>query len=63
MIKIFKSKTIIFSILLAIFGVLELHSSEVKSLMSPEYYPIFTIFVSTVIAVLRVLTTKPLNEK
>ena len=63
MIKIFKSKTIIFSSLLAALSVIDLNSAVLKEFITPDVYPIITLTISVIIAVLRVLTSKPLKEK
>lgn len=53
----YKSKTILFAILVAIFGVLQLNVDILKDLLSPQMYGIVFLVISVVVAVLRVITT------
>lgn len=53
----------IFAALLAIFGVVETQMNVFQSFLSPQAYGIFTIVVSVVVAVLRLVTTQPIDEK
>ena len=53
----YKSKTIIFSILVAIFGVLQMNLDILKGLMTDKMYGIAFIVISVVVAVLRAITT------
>lgn len=61
--KFLKSKTMIFAALLAIFGVVETQMNVFQSFLSPQAYGIFTIAVSVIVAVLRLVTTQPIDEK
>lgn len=61
--KFFKSKTIIFSIMLAFFGALEMKLNIISQYMSQDVFGLFTIFIAVVVAILRVLTTLPLDKK
>lgn len=61
--QIFKSKTILFALLLAVLGVLEINIKVFSQYMTPELFGWFSISISVIVAVLRVLTTAPLSEK
>lgn len=61
--KILKSKTMIFSILLAVLGVVELNMSIFSTFMSEEIYGVFVIVVGMITAILRVVTTTSLEDK
>lgn len=61
--QIFKSKTILFALLLAILGVIEINIKVFSQYMTPELFGWFSISISVIVAVLRVLTTVPLNQK
>ncbi len=58
-----KSKTIWFSILLAVLGVVEANVGVFQQYMTPQTFGIFSVAVGVIVAVLRVLTTVPLSEK
>ncbi len=60
---IFKSKTMWFALALAIFGVVEMNVKYFLSYFTPEFFGAFSIFISIIVAILRVLTTTPLSEK
>ncbi len=61
--KLLKSKTMIFSILLAMLGVVELNMSVFSTYMTQEMYGIFVIVVGMITAVLRILTTSSIDDK
>lgn len=61
--KLLKSKTMIFSILLAILGVIEMNMSVFSNYMTEETYGLFVIFIGVVTAVLRILTTTSISDK
>ena len=61
--QIFKSKTIMFALALAIFGVLEMNLKVFAPYLSPEFFGWFSILISVIVAVLRVFTTLPLDKK
>jgi uncharacterized membrane protein (DUF106 family) len=67
MLAFFKSRTMLFALSLAIFGVLEASMGVLNSLLTPIMGPaafgVFTVAVSVIVAVLRVITTQPLSEK
>ena len=58
-----KSKTLLFALALAIFGVIEMQIKMFSDYMSPEAFGIFNIVIGVIVAVLRVITTVPLSEK
>jgi hypothetical protein len=60
---IFKSKTLLFAMALAIFGVVEINLNLFASSLTPQMFGAFSIAVSLIVAVLRVLTTMPLDKK
>ena len=61
--QIFKSKTMMFALALAIFGVLEMNLKVFAPHLSPEFFGWFSILISVIVAVLRVFTTLPLDKK
>jgi hypothetical protein len=63
MIQALKSKTILFALSLAILGVLEMNIKVFAQYMTPELFGWFSILISVIVAVLRVVTTVPLNQK
>ena len=52
-----------FSILLAVLGVVEANVGVFQQYMTPQTFGIFSVAVGVIVAVLRVLTTVPLSEK
>jgi hypothetical protein len=58
-----KSRTMWFSFLLVIFGALFDNFSYVQDLIDPRYYGVCLITIGIIVAVLRFLTTQPLDEK
>jgi hypothetical protein len=61
--KILKSKTLMFSLILAILGVIEASFQVFAPYMSPAIYGFVLMAISVTVAVLRIVTTLPLNEK
>ena len=61
--RILKSKTIIFALLLAIFGAVEASMGVFSTYMTPQVFGFFSMGVGVIVAVLRVVTTLPLDEK
>jgi len=61
--QIFKSKTMMFALALAIFGVIEMNLKVFAPHLSPEFFGWFSILISVIVAVLRVFTTMPLDKK
>jgi len=62
-VKMHKSKTMIFAFLLVIFGALFDNFSYVQNIIDPRYYGVCLITIGIIVAVLRFLTTQPLDEK
>jgi hypothetical protein len=60
---VMKSKTMMFALALAIFGVLEMNLNLFASSLTPQLFGAFSIAISLIVAVLRVLTTLPLDKK
>jgi len=58
-----KSKTIWFSIILAVCGVLEQSSNALTALIGASNTGFLLLIVSMVMAYLRTLTTQPLSDK
>jgi hypothetical protein len=62
-----KSRTMIFALALAVFGVLEVSMGTLRALLLPvlgeSAFGLFTVGVSIAVAVLRVITTQPLSNK
>ena len=58
-----KSKTIWFSFALVVFGALFDNFSYVQTLIDPRYYGFGYIIIGVIVAVLRFVTTQPLDEK
>ncbi len=59
----FKSRTMIFALALAVFGVLETQIHIFSQFMSPEAFGVFNIVVAIAVALLRVITTMPITQK
>jgi|GEM_PF-834598 len=57
------SKTMWLALALGIFGALYDNFSYIQNIIDPRYYGILLIIVGVIVAVLRVLTTLPLDEK
>lgn len=58
-----RSKTIWFAIALAIFGAVLATLPLLEEEISPIWYGVITMFISVIVAVLRVFTTVPLGSK
>lgn len=61
--KLYKSKTIIFALLLAVFGALQANLPVLEGIISAQAYGYFTIWVAVIVAFLRVLTTQSIASK
>jgi len=61
--KALKSKTIWFSIILAVFGVLEASTQYLQDMIDAKYFGFVVIGIGMITAILRVVTTLPLDEK
>ena len=58
-----RSKTMWFSMALAVFGVLEASTQYFQDLIAPKHFGFFVVAVGAIAAILRVITTAPLGEK
>jgi hypothetical protein len=56
------SKTLWFSLALVIFGALMDNLTYLQSVIDPQYYGGIMIFVGIMVAVLRFVTTQPLDK-
>lgn len=57
------SKTMWFSLALVVLGVVYDHFSYLENLIDPRLYGVLLIFIGITVAVLRFVTTLPLDEK
>jgi len=60
MMRMTKSRTMWFSLLLVIFGALMDNISALQYIIDPQYYGLILVAIGIVVAVLRFLTNKPL---
>lgn len=60
--KYIKSKTILFSAILAVMGVLELNLGLLEGMFG-DWYGVVFIFISAITAFLRVMTVVPISDK
>ena len=58
----FKSRTMWFSLGLMVFGAVYDNFSYVQNIINPNYYGILLIIIGVVVAVLRFLTSQPMQE-
>ena len=58
-----KSKTMWFSFALVVFGALLDNLSYIQGLIDPKYYGFGYIVIGVIVAILRFLTTQPLDKK
>lgn len=58
-----KSKTMWFSFALVVFGALFDNFYYVQDIIDPKYYGVSLISIGIITAILRFLTTQPLDEK
>ena len=63
MMMIFKSKTLMFALALAILGVVEMNVRVFSAYMTPTTFGFFSIGISIIVAILRIVTTLPLDKK
>jgi len=59
--KIRQSRTMWFSLLLVIFGALFDNLSYVQNIIDPRYYGLLLITIGVIVAVLRFVTSKPIE--
>jgi hypothetical protein len=58
-----KSKTMWFSLLLVLFGALMDNSVYLKDLIPPQYFSLIMVTIGVICALLRMVTTQPLDKK
>jgi membrane-anchored glycerophosphoryl diester phosphodiesterase (GDPDase) len=63
LIQIAKSKTMIFSIILSVIGVIQASTDFLSTIMSPHAFGYLTLVIGIIAAILRVVTTQPLSDK
>ena len=61
--RFMKSRTMWFSFLLVVLGVVYDNFSYIQNIIDPAYYGITYIAIGVVVAILRFYTVKPLDEK
>ena len=61
--NILKSKTMLFSLLLAVLGTVEQNTTMVTSIVGPENTGLAMLGISVIVAILRIVTTEPLSAK
>ena len=61
--NVLKSKTILFSIVVAVLGVLEQSQAALSAAFGPENSGLIMICISVITVGLRIITTMPLSEK
>lgn len=59
--KAHRSKTMWFSLALVVFGALMDNFSYVQNIIDPRYYGICLIAIGIIVAILRFLTSKPIE--
>jgi uncharacterized membrane protein len=59
----FKSKTIWFAIFLAVAGILEQSQAVITQFVGQQNTGLVMLVISIVVAILRIVTTQPLNAK
>ena len=59
--KAHRSKTMCFSLALVIFGALFDNFSYVQNLIDPQYYGVCLIGIGVIVAVLRFITSEPIQ--
>jgi len=59
--KMRQSRTMWFSLLLVIFGALFDNLSYVQNIIDPRYYGLLLITIGVIVAVLRFVTSKPIE--
>jgi hypothetical protein len=61
--KLLKSKTMLFSLALAVLGAVQASWGVLDDYLSPKAAGLAAVAVAILVAVLRVLTTEPLSDK
>ena len=60
--KAHRSKTLWFAFALAIFGAVSDNLSAIQAYIDPRFYSFSLIIISVVVAVLRLITSEPIND-
>ena len=58
-----KSRTMWFSLALVVFGALFDNFSYVQNIIDPRFYGVSLVVIGIIVAILRFLTTQPLEDK
>lgn len=58
-----KSKTLWFSLALVILGALMDNFSYLQNVINQKYYGILLVVIGIIVAILRFITTQPINDK
>ena len=61
--RVMKSRTMWFSLLLVIVGALYDNFSYLQNVIDPKYYGTFLVVIGIICAILRFLTTQPLEQE
>jgi len=61
--RILKSKTVNFGLLLTILGGVQLYLPQLQALLTPTDYGVLTTVVGITVIVLRTVTSQPLSDK
>jgi hypothetical protein len=61
--KTMRSKTMWFSLLLVIFGALLDNFSYLQNIIDQKYYGLLLVAIGIIVAILRFVTTQPLDNK
>lgn len=61
--RIIRSKTMLFSILLSVLGVVQASLDVFDKYLTPQAMGFVTLAIGVIVAVLRVVTTQPLSNK
>jgi len=61
--SVMRSKTMWFSLALVILGVVYDNFSYVENIINPRLYGVLLITIGIIVAILRFITTMPLDEK
>ena len=59
----FKSKTMVLSFLITIFGVLSDNLTYLQGMIKPEWYGLFAMGIGITMGILRWVTNKPIEDK
>ena len=60
--KVRKSKTMWFAFALVVFGAIEAGFPYLQNVIDPKYYGIILVLIGVIVAVLRFVTTQPIER-